>query len=247
LPDIFDEVEEDLRAERARALGRRYGGAGIACAVLVLVATGGYVLWQQNRDATAQAVADRFIVAANQADHALSATGAPDPANAAPAEQTLSDIASHGPAGYRILARLRLAALQWQTGQHAQAVATWQAAAGDTDASRVLRDLAVLTSAQHQADSGDPVLLKQQLEGLTGADNIWAPLAAQTIALIDIRTGHVREAAGIMRRLSQTQQVPQDIRQMAGALLTTLPADALASAAKPASPASGTPSSAPHG
>ncbi len=243
MPDIFDEVEEDLRHERARALGRRYGGAGIVCVVLILAATGLYVVWQQNGHATADAVADRFITAARQADHALTASGAPDQAAVAPAERTLGDIASHGPAGYRVLAALRLAALQWQTGQHAQAVADWQAVAGDGTAPRVLRDLAVLTSAQHQTDSGDPVLLKQQLETLTAADNVWAPMAEQTIALIDIRTGHVREAAGIMRRLSQTPQVPQDIRQMAGDLLTTLPPEVAAATTAPTA----APTSPPHG
>ncbi len=228
LPDIFDEVEEDLRAERARALGRRYAGLGIAALVLILAGTGGYVAWQQNRTEAANAVADRFITAATQADHATAHPGAPDDAAVAPAEQTLSGIAARGPAGYRVLARLRLASLQWQTGHHPDAVATWQSVADDSAAPRLLRDLATLTSAQHQLDSGDPVLLKQRLEVLTSQDNPWRPMAQQVIALLDIRTGHLHEAATLIQRITLDPTAPQDMRQMAGDLLTTLPPDALA-------------------
>ena len=228
LPDIFDEVEEDLRAERARALGRRYAGLGIAVLVLILAGTGGYVAWQQNHTEAANALADRFITAATQADHATGHPGAPDAAAVAPAEQALSGIAASGPAGYRVLARLRLASLQWQTGHQPDAVATWQSVADDDDAPRLLRDLATLTSAQHQLDSGDPILLKQRLEVLTSQDNPWRPMAQQVIALLDIRTGHLHEAATLIQRITLDPTVPQDMRQMAGDLLTTLPPDALA-------------------
>ncbi len=225
MPDIFDEVEEDLRADRARALGRRYWGAVAAAMVLVLVGTGAYVFWQQRMALAADAVANRFIEAARLADRASASplAGKLD-ADTAQAAQVLGDIGSTGPAGYRVLARLRLAALQWQTGQHKEAVATWQSVSDDSAAPALLRDLATLTSAQHQADSGDPVLLKQRLQTLTAPGNRWAPMAEQEIALIDLRTGRVREASAIMQRLATGPLVPEGIRGMAADLLTTLPA-----------------------
>jgi hypothetical protein len=257
LPDIFDEVEEDLRAERARSFGRRFWGVGVGGALLILLGTGGYVAWQQRETASANAVADRFITAGKQADKSVTATGTPDMANAGPAGKTLADLAANGPAGYRVLARLRLAALQWQTGQHDDAVASWQAVADDNSAPTLLRDLAMVTSAEHQVDSGNPVLMRQQLEALTAPDNLWRPMAQQIIALLDIRTGKPREAAVILKRLSAEPLVPQEMRQMAGDLLTTLPAEALAPAPGPRSgppnsttiktPAPAAPAPAAHG
>ncbi len=238
LPDIFDEVEEDLRAERARAFGRRFAGTGIALFVLILAATGGYVAWQQNRQATANAVANRFITAAADADKATRGTA--DAGLAAPAAATLADIASRGPEGYRVLARLRLGALQWQTGQHAQAIATWQAISDDASAPRLMADLATLTSAQHQLDTADPAPLKNRLQALAGASNPWRPMAEQLIALLDVRTGNTREAATIMQRLSTDQMAPEGMRQMAADVLTTLPpppAAGVQPAATPAKPA----------
>ncbi len=248
MPDIFDEVEEDLRAERARAFGRQFAGAGVAAIVLILAGTGGYVYWQESRAAAAAAVASRFIAAAAQADHAAAAPDAASPSGqAAGATQSFAAIAQAGPAGYRVLARLRLAALQWQAGQHTQANATWQALADDTAAPQLLRDLATLTSAQHQLDSADPVPMKQRLRALTGTGNPWRPLAEQLLALLDVRTGNAREAASLLQRLTVDPGAPDTMRQMATDLLTTLPPEALAPVpAKPA-PAPAAHAAAAHG
>ncbi len=248
MPDIFDEVEEDLRAERARAFGRRFAGAGIALAVLILAGTGGYVYWQQSRQAATDAVANRFITAAGEADKATK--GSVDKALALSAASTLADIAAHGPEGYRVLARLRLGALQWQTGQQKQAVATWQAITDDPSAPRLMADLATLTSAQHQLDTADPVPLKNRLQALAGTGNPWRPMAEQLIALLDVRTGNMHEAATIMKRLSTDPMAPEDMRQMAADVLTTLPPDPAAAPApartKPA-PAPAAQAAAAHG
>ncbi len=224
MPDIFDEVEEDLRAERARAFGRRFAGTGIALFVLILAGTGGYVYWKQSRQASANAVANRFITAAGDADRATK--GKADAALAAPASAALAEIAATGPEGYRVLARLRLGALQWQTGQHTQAVATWQAISDDASAPRLMADLAVLISAQHQLDTADPAPLKNRLQALASTGNPWRPMAEQLLALLDVRTGNTHEAATIMQRLTTDPMAPEDMRQMAADVLTTLPPDA---------------------
>jgi len=223
LPDIFDEVEEDLRAERAKSLGRRYAGLAIAAMVLIVAGTFGYVVWQQRSTDTQNQAAARFLDAAKLADHAATPSGTADGPAAIAA---LSQLATQAPAGYQVLARLRLAALQWQLGQTRQAIATWQSVTDDTGAPQMLRDLATLTSAQRQADTGNPILLRQQLESLTGPTNPWRSMAEQVIALLDLRTGNTHDAATIMRRLTLEPGVPQGIRTMAADLLTTLPPDA---------------------
>ena len=226
LPDIFDEVEEDLRAERARSFGRRFGGLAAAGVVAVLVGTAAYVWWGQQVQAQTEKVADRFIAAAQQADHANSALGGIDRTQADAAAAVFRDIAAHGPAGYKVLAQLRLAALQWQLGQKPASIATWAAVSDDTAAPQILRDLATVTSAQHTVDSGDPVQLRQTMEGLTAPANPWRPMAEQVLALLDVRQGKLREAGDIMRRLIVDPMAPEGIRQMMADLLTTLPPDA---------------------
>ena len=233
MPDIFDEVEEDLRAERASSFARRFGGLGALGVVVVLLGTGAYVWWGQQKAAQTEIVANRFIAAADQADKADKPLAGLDRAAAGQAAATFADIAAHGPAGYAVLSRLRLAALQWQLGQKPQAIATWQAVSADESAPRLLRDLATVTSAQHQVDSADPVLLKQTVEALTGADNPWRPMAKLVVALIDQRQGKSRDAASIIQGLTIDPMAPEGVRQMATDLLAALPPDAVAPPVSP--------------
>ncbi len=247
MPDIFDEVEEDLRAERARSFARRFAGLGVLAIVVVLAGTGAYVWWSQQKSAETDMVADRFIAAATLAEKDFKPLSGLDRDAAGKASAAFADIATHGPAGYAVLARLRLAALQWQLGQKSQAFASWQAVADDGSAPRLLRDLATVTSAQYQVDSADPVLLKQNMEALTSADNPWRPIAQQIIALIDLRQGKTHEAGDILRRLSIDPTAPDGIRQMASSLAGSLPAESLPAASAPAPPPAAPSKPASHG
>jgi hypothetical protein len=228
LPDIFDEVEEDLRAERARSMARRFGWLAAVAVVAALAGTGTHVWWNQQQKAASDAAANRFIAATQQADKAAQSLAGLDRTAASQAETTFADIAANGPAGYKVLARLHQAGLQWQLGQTRQAIATWKSVSDDTAAPQLLRDLASITSAEHQVDTGNPVLLKQSMEALTAPENPWRPMAEQVIALIDIRQGKPREAAEVMKRLMGDPLAPEGIRQMVADLITTLPPDALA-------------------
>jgi len=246
LPDIFDEVEEDLRAERARSFGRRFAGLFAAALVLVLVGTGAYVWWSQKTQIRAEAVAQTFLDASKQADKAALPLGGLDKSLADQAAASFQSIATKAPPGYAVLARLRLAALQWQLGREPAAIATWQSVANDTGAPKLLRDLATLVSAQHQVDSANPVILKQTVEALTAQDNPWRPMAEQVIALIDLRMGKTHDAEMLMTRLTTDPMAPEGIRQMVADLLSALPPapapDTAPAAAKP--PAPPTPASA---
>jgi len=245
LPDIFDEVQEDLRAERARSLARRFGALAVAGVVAVLAGTGAYVWWRQQEQAAADATASRFIAAGKLADSSNKALSGLDRGAASQAAAAFADIVAHGPAGYKILAELRLAGLQWELGETKQAIATWKAVSDDTDAPQLMRDLATVTSAQHQVDSADPVLLKQTMGGLTAIDNPWRPMAQQIIALVDLRQGKLREAADVMKRLEADPLAPEGIREMVADLMTTLPPEVLAPPAAPAPVAQAAAPSAP--
>jgi hypothetical protein len=77
LVDIFDEVSDDLRTERALRLARRYGGLLILACILVLVAVGGsqYLTWRQSQDA--QKAAARYLAITGPIDAAAPPTGMP--------------------------------------------------------------------------------------------------------------------------------------------------------------------------
>ncbi len=219
MPDIFDEVDEELRADRARAMLRRYGVLlGIAM-LLTLAAVGVYTWWSDRQQAETQAVAARFFAAQQDVG-----SHTPDPATAA----TLADIAAHGPSGYQVLARLNLAVLQWNQGKHEAAIAQWAQVSADPATPPLLRDLAIVTSVQHQIDTGDASKLKAQLGQVLTDHNRWTPVAEQLNALLDLKLGRQKEAVEILTSLAKNPEAPQAMRQMASDLLIALDQDGTA-------------------
>jgi hypothetical protein len=218
--DIFDEVNEDLRAERARLLFRRYAGVIVAAAVLVVAGAGGWEAWRWYGARHDAAAANAYLSAMNLAD-ALPADA--DAAARAPAIAAFQSVAATAPAGYRALARLRLAALlQSAAGQADAAAATWNELAGDSGADPLLRDLANLLWAQQGIDKGDPALVEARLKPLVAADNPWHQIAQEYLALLDIRVGKTDEARATLRILSSDMTAPEGLRGRAGGLLDRL-------------------------
>jgi hypothetical protein len=217
--DIFDEVNEDLRAERAQRMLRRYGGVIIAAALAVVVVAGGWEAWRWYGARQDAAAATAYLSAMNLAD--TLPPGA-DAQAKAPAIAAFQNVAATAPVGYRTLARLRLAALQAGAGQAEAASASWNELAGDSAADPLLRDLANLLWAQQGVDKGDPALVEARLKPLTAADNPWHQIAQEYMALLDVRTGKIDEAKAILRPLSADMTAPEGLRGRAGGLLDRL-------------------------
>jgi hypothetical protein len=216
VPDIFDEVSEDLRADQARSVLSRYAKLMLAGMALTLVGVGAAEWWSQRQAENHDAVALRFIAAQKAAALKVPPHDLP---------QQLAAIAATGPAGYKVLARLQLAATEWDAGRHDKALADWQAVADDGSAPQLLRDLATLQNVQHQVDTGDAIALKAKLVPLISGGTRWRPVAEQVTALLDLRLGRTTEAKAIMKSLADDSQAPQGIRQMAQDILVSLSQD----------------------
>jgi hypothetical protein len=222
--DIFDEVDEDLRAERAQALLKRYGGLLVALALLTIGAAGGWQgwrWWQAKRD---MAAATAFLAAMTTAQTAgpLVAGTPADAASRKAAIEAFQQVAATAPDGYRTLARLRAAGLQADAGDLAAASALYDQVAGDSSADPLLRGLASLLSAQRQLDTADPARLEARLKPLAEPDNPWHALASEDLALLDLRQGHTEAAKVTLRRLAGDVTLPQDLRGRASLMLNRL-------------------------
>lgn len=215
MPDIFDEVDEDLRADRAHKLLRRYGGAIIGAAAAVVVAVGGWEAWKWY-DARARAqTANAYIAAMRTADAAVG-----EARGQAAAEFTR--VAGESGPGYRALALLRAAGLKADAGDLPGAVALWDQVASDSAVDPLLRDLAALQAATRQLDTGDPAQLLARLKPLTAPNNPWRSLALEAQALLALRQGKTDEARDGLKQLSQDPGAPEGVRQRSAALLQRL-------------------------
>ena len=215
--DIFDEVEEDLRAERAQRLLARYGGVIVAACVAVVAGGGAWQAWQWWQARQDAAAAARYLATANIADSPNAAPGLK-----AGAVFAFEDLAAKAPEGYRTLARLRAAAMRAEGGDLPRALALWDQVAGDSAADPLLRDLASLLWAQRQIDRGDPALLTARLTPLAAPDNPWRPLAQEQLALLALRQGKTETAKTALQKLADDVTAPAGLRARAGVLVGKL-------------------------
>jgi hypothetical protein len=214
VPDIFDEVAEDLRADRARAMMRRYGGLLAGAAVLVVIAAGGYEIWASRRATADLAQATRYLAAQRIA-------AGPAPSRAASLPE-LESLARDGDVGYRTLARLRAAGVKAEAGDLPGAVALWNEVSADSAADPLLRDIATLQWATHQIDTASPGDLTLRLAPLMAQGNRLRPMAEELSALLALRQGQTNAALDIYRRLATDTAAPDGLRGRANGLLQRL-------------------------
>jgi hypothetical protein len=207
VPDIFDEVEEDLRAERAKKLAQRWGGVALGVALVAIAATAGVQGWRWYQAREASAAAATYL----NLHRAAELQGA----DLAAAGSGFAALAREAPAGYQTLARLRAAALKAETGDLPGALALWEQVASDTAADALYRDLATLMTVSHALDTGDPALLAARIAPLTAEGNPWRASAREAQALVALRRGETAEARRILEALAADQAAPSGLRERA--------------------------------
>jgi len=213
--DIFTEVEEDLRRERAKNLWTRYGRYFVAAAVIVILAAGAHTWWRSYERSQQLETAERYQAALSE--------GAVD---AAPAEAAgrLEGLAQNAPGGYRLAALMRAAGLYGQAGDHAAAAQIYEAIAADSDVERLYRDLAeVLAIAQAARLAGrDPEDLLARIARHEEAGAPWRFSALEIAAGLALQAG---DAAGARERLSaiaDSADAPRQSRSRAAEILSAV-------------------------
>jgi hypothetical protein len=208
LPDIFDEVQEDLRAERAARLWKRLATPIIGALALVIAGVAGWQGWQWYEARQRDAAASAFLAANRSAE----AQGA----DLAALSQQFESIAPQGPAGYRTIALLRAAALKAETGDRAGALALYDRVASDTAVDPLYRELASLMWVLRSIDSADPAVLAARIAPLARPDQPWSASARELAALIALRAGQPAEARRGLEALAADVTAPRAIRDRAG-------------------------------
>jgi len=217
--DIFDEVSEDLRTERAIKLAQRYGGLLVLVMILVLIAVGGQQAWgwyqgQQNTKAATAYLA--LVTPIDAANGNLT-----NPQREADA-QSLTRFAASAPTGYAALANLRAAGLYSDAGQATQANALWNSLADDTNVDPLLRDMANLLWAQHALGNAPDADVLARLKPLEAEQNPYHGLAQEAQALLYLHQGNTDLAKALLSQLASDPAAPEGVRNRADGLLAKL-------------------------
>lgn len=201
MDQFIREVDEDYRREQIAQIWRRFGGLIIAAAVLVLAGIGGWRYYEQVQQDRAHAAATRFDDALR-----LSRDGKPEEA-----EKTLSALAADAPAGYRILARFRLAAETGRQNQEAGAKA-YDALASDASLGGTLQDLARLRGAMLRADTAEAEASQRDLERLSSPTNPWRHTARELLGLSGLKRGDLEAAGRWFDQIAADRETPRGLK-----------------------------------
>jgi hypothetical protein len=209
---IFKEIDEDLRRERFEELWNQYGTYILAGALAIVLGVGGWKATEHLQAKRAAEAGARYQAALQLAEDK----------KAEEADKALQAIAGSGPAGYRALARLRLAAAEAAAGRTDAAVAAYDAIAKDSDTDAALRSLGRLRAAMLRLDTADFTEMQNRLSDLKDAKNPWHYSAKELLGLAAWKAGKSLEAEKEFQALTVDTGVPPSIRQRANMMLSLL-------------------------
>jgi hypothetical protein len=208
MSDIFREVDEEVRRDKAVEFWKKYQNYMIAAAALIVLATAGWRFYDYRRLQAAQAAGAQFEQALE-----LDRSGKGPEAAA-----VLAKIVAQGPRGYRIVARFAEAAVQAKTDR-AGATAAYDALAADASIDPLLQETARLRAALLRLDAGETDKAKAALEALAAPTGAYRHTAREMLGVVALAAQDYQEAGKWLDMIVADPDAPQSPRQNAELLL----------------------------
>jgi hypothetical protein len=213
MADFFREVDEDVRRDQLVEIWNRYQIWIIAAAVLIVVGTGAWRLYEYERVKAAEAAGARYAAA----EQLLTA------GKNAEAAAAFAAIAKDAPRGYATLAELARADALAAKDPKAAAGAYDEAAANPA-VDPAFQDVARLRGAYLRVDFEDPKAFEQRYAAYAGPDSLYRNSYRELLALADTRRGDFTGAAHWLELAAADPASPAALRGRADAFLTIVQA-----------------------
>jgi hypothetical protein len=206
--DVFEEVDEQLRADRVQVLFRRYlpwiaGGLGVGLAIALAVwAFDSYSQKKIEQGSTVYA-------------QGMDSLGKGDTAGAL---KQFSDAAKATSGAYRALALNQVAAIDLDQGKLDLATKAF-ADAANASHEPILADAARLKSAYAILDTASYADVEKLLKPLIDPKRPYSPLAREALAWAKLRAGKIAEARADFVVLSLLPSAPDNLHERAHAAI----------------------------
>ena len=212
MSELFDEVDEDVRRDQLKKLWDQYSIYIIAGALLIIASVGGwrgYQYLEAKKAAEAGAAFDRAVELSEANKHTE-------------AEAAFADLATKAPFGYRVLARLRVAAeVASRDGQAAAKM--FDEIAADRSAGVAQQDLARIRAAQLLLESATYANMKERLEAAAAPGATFRHTARELLALSAWRANDAAATRQWLDLIANDGETPPSLRSRAEALQALLP------------------------
>lgn len=206
--NLFQEIQEDLDRQKMEAFWKRYGVVILAAALGIVIATGGYSVWNSMRMEKNQRATADYMAALKQTDPAKEL-------------EALQNFAGNNKGSTQAtFAQLQAAALALKEDKREEALRIYDAVAHDGAADPAFRQLADLYSVRAQLDTGDPAELQKKLEPLMADKAPWRYTAREYAGYVALRAGDKQKARQIFAELAQADTaIPQTLSSRAADML----------------------------
>jgi hypothetical protein len=204
MSDIFHEVDEDVRRDKAAEFWRRYQTPIFVVAFLIVAATGAWSYYQDTRQKAAEAANARFEAAVALANEGKNAEAA----------AAFDAIAKDGPKGYAGLARIRAAEAR---PDKVQALAELSAIGEDPSVDKLTQEIAMLRAALMVLAGDDRQKLERALGPLMTSSGVFRFSAQEWNGLDALFNDDFDEAERVFEQVLNDRDAPQSMRQRASA------------------------------
>ncbi len=214
-PEIFREIDEEIRREQLKALWDRFAPYIIGAAAALVLIVGGHQYWRYWQATSAAQDGARFEKAMNELRKGQTET----------AETLLKKLSRHGTAGYDDLARLNLAGLEAKAGKVDEAVAHFDRIAHDSSVDPVLRDYARLRAAMLRVDKADSGEMRRRLTPIIDSKTrAWRYAAIELLGASYYKDGKLDQAETLLTKVVLAADAPADLRKRVDILLQMITA-----------------------
>lgn len=206
MADIFDEIDEELKKDKAQLLWARYGKFVIAAVAAVILAVGsaqGFKAWKTKQAETA-ANAYQLTVESDDVVASLSLA--------------LADLTD----GYKMLGQFRLAAAKAADGDSDGAAADYMMLSENKAIKPLYQQAALLLAVMNAPDGTDPKKLQERLAPLTATPGPWQGLALEQSAALDLEKNDPAAALEKFESILGLAELSPELRQRASQLVTIL-------------------------
>ena len=208
MSDIFQEIDEDLRQDKAARLWKAYGKYLVSLAIFIILAIAGYRFIEHRNEENREQASELYELA--------SEAGRSGDKNAA--IELFSDDRFDETIGYAIISKFKKAALAKSNNDLEGMAIVLKEIITNEEIPRYLRDLARLKLFASDNDNNI-----SQLDALIAGDGAWKFLALELKGGIELEGGNLKKARSIFEELTNGANTPNNLRRRTSEILKALP------------------------